>query len=41
MADFTPHVIRGFMAKILVSVPFALSEKGLANRRAQLDSFWL
>ncbi len=26
------------MAKILVIVPFALSEKGLANRRAQLDS---
>jgi allantoin racemase len=26
------------MAKILVIVPFALSEKGVANRRAQLDS---
>ena len=26
------------MAKILVIVPFALSEEGIANRRAQLDS---
>ena len=41
-ADLAPHMIikETFMAKILVIVPFALSEKGLANRRVQLDSVW-